>query len=52
MAAGKAKTVTLRLSRAARSELKRKRSLHATGVASANGATTRAPTLLLSPSRR
>ena len=51
VAAGKTKTVTLRLSRAARSDLKRKRSLHATAVASANGATARAPTLLLSPKR-
>ena len=52
VAAGKTKTVTLRLSRAARSDLKRKRSLRATAVASANGATARAPTLLLSPRRR
>ena len=51
VAAGKTKTVTLRLSRAARSDLKRKRSLRATAVASANGATARAPTLLLSPKR-
>ncbi len=51
VAAGKTKTVALVLSRAARGELKRKRSLHATAVATANGAATRAPTLLLSPRR-
>jgi hypothetical protein len=51
VAAGKTKTVTLKLSRAVRRDLKRKRSLHATAVASANGATARAPTLLLSPRR-
>ena len=51
VAAGKTKTVTLVLSRAARRDLGRKRSLHATAVASANGATTRATTLLLSPKR-
>jgi hypothetical protein len=51
VAAGRTKTVTLKLSRAARRDLKRKRSLHATAVASANGATARAPTLLLSPRR-
>jgi hypothetical protein len=51
VAAGKTKTVTLVLSRAARSDLKRKRSLRATAIASANGASARAPTLLLSPRR-
>jgi hypothetical protein len=39
------------LSRAARSDLKRKRSLRATAIASANGASARAPTVLLSPTR-
>jgi hypothetical protein len=51
VAAGKTKTVALVLSRAARSDLTRRRSLHATAVAAANGATARAPTLLLSPRR-
>ena len=51
IAAGKTKTVTLVLTRAVRRDLVRKRSLHATAIASANGATARAPTLLLSPKR-
>jgi hypothetical protein len=51
VAAGTTKAVTLALSRTAHRDLLRKRSLHATVVASANGATVRTATLLLASRR-